>query len=86
MREGNIKIEIFQKVFELQWLSDKSKDIQLWVSIHKLYGNHKSKICNRFTKPKRKELKHATKENHPTTKGKKEEMDKELQKQLENKY
>ena len=26
-------------------------------------------------KPKRKELKHATKENHPTTKWKKEEMD-----------
>ena len=37
-------------------------------------------------KPKRKELTHATKENHPTTKGEKEEMDKELQKQLENKY
>ena len=36
-------------------------------------------------KTKRKELKRATKENHPTTKGKKE-MGKELQKQLENKY
>lgn len=37
-------------------------------------------------KPKRKELKHATKENHPTTKWKKEEMNKQLPKQMENKY
>ena len=31
-------------------------------------GNHKSKTCNRYTKPKRKECKHTTKENNQTTK------------------
>ena len=30
-------------------------------------GNHKSKTCNRYTKPKRKECKHTTTENNQTT-------------------
>ena len=47
-------------------------------------GNHKSKTCNRYTKPKRKECKHTTKENNQTTM--EETKRKNEQKRLEKQY
>ena len=45
--------------------------MQLWVNILENKDNHKLKTYNRLTKkPIRKELKHNTKVNHQTIKGK----------------
>ena len=47
----------------------ENKQIYQWVNIRKNQSNLKSKTCKRVKEPKR-ELKHSTKENHCTIKGK----------------
>lgn len=48
----------------------ENKQIYSWINIPKNQSNHKSKTCERVKEPKRREIKHSTKENHHTIKGK----------------